>query len=43
MQKYYDWGYEQGRKDMKEEMVEFMMKNLYNEQTCEKINEFLNK
>lgn len=35
--------FQAGKDSMKEEIFDFIMKNLYNEQTCEKINEFFNK
>lgn len=35
--------FQAGKDSMREEIFDFIMKNLYNEQTCEKINEFFNK
>jgi hypothetical protein len=39
----HDKIFQAGKDSMREEIFDFIMKNLYNEQTCEKINEFFNK
>jgi hypothetical protein len=41
--KIFNWAFQAGKDSMREEIFDFIMKNLYNEQTCEKINEFFNK